>query len=56
MKFRIYFINFNYYSSEEPETLEEAKQVAKRAGFQSRIEKGEKLVASFCPIGGFTTY
>ncbi len=51
--FKVHFTNFGYYSANERETLEEAKKVARKAGFQSTIHdpSGEQ-VASFCPIAG----
>lgn len=57
--FRVYFINFGYYSQNEGSTLEEARKIAKAACFQSRIDcysdehPTGKSVGSFCPIGGF---
>lgn len=53
--FRVYFINFHYHSAQESSTLDEAKKVAKSAGFQSVIEENGRVVASFCPVGGFHT-
>lgn len=52
--FKVYFYNFEYYSSREGKTLEEAKEIAREAGFQSAIsnEAGE-VVASWCCINGF---
>ena len=53
-KYKIHFINFGYCSSHEPETLEEAKKVASRAGFQSNIiDPYGNVVVSFCPLDGF---
>jgi hypothetical protein len=52
-KFRIYFINFQYYSSNEGDTMEEAKVIAKNAGFESRIEEDGSPTIGFSPIYGF---
>lgn len=55
--FRVFFINFGWFSSEESETLEGALKVAKNAGFQSSVYgPGEKLVASWCPLSGTKIY
>jgi hypothetical protein len=55
--YRIYFINFGYFSQNESETLEGAKKIAKKAGFQSSILAPDgEIDASFCPISGFTTH
>lgn len=57
--FRVYFVNFGYYSANEGTTLEEARKIAKKACFQSRIDcysdehPAGRTVGSFCPIGGF---
>jgi hypothetical protein len=52
--FKVYFYNFGYYSSREGKTLEEAKEIARDAGFQCSIynEAGEHA-ASWCPLSGF---
>lgn len=55
-KFRIYFINFEYYSADEFDTLEAAKAHAKSKSFQSAIIQGDTMVATWCPISGFTDY
>jgi hypothetical protein len=51
--FRIFFYNFGYYSQNEAKTPEEAKEIARKAGFQCRIEKDGEMVASYCPLNGF---
>ncbi len=53
MKYRIYFINFQYYAHEEADNLEGAKEIARKSGFQSRIEEDGKPVMGYCTIGGF---
>lgn len=54
--FKVWFVNFGYYSANEASTLEEAKMLCKRAGFQSTVEDSEgNTVASYCPISGWET-
>ena len=55
MKFRIFLTNFGYYSQEEPDTLDGAKDVCRRAGFQATVEQNGKTVATYCPLWGFRT-
>lgn len=54
--FRIYFYNFGYYSQNEGKTAEEAKEIARKAGFQCTIQYNGETVACFCPLNGFTYY
>ena len=54
--FKIFFLNFGYYSANMAHTLEEAKKIARRAGFQARIDQEEKPVMSFCPWAGFREF
>lgn len=51
--FRIYFINHGYWAHEEPETIEVAKEIARKAGFEATIYSGSRPVLAFSPIGGF---
>jgi hypothetical protein len=51
--FRIFLINFGYYSQHEASTLEEARGICRRACFQARVERDGVAVATFCPISGF---
>jgi len=54
--FKVFFINFGYYSDNESIDLESAKKVARQAGFQSVIRDPHgKTVASYCPLSGITT-
>jgi hypothetical protein len=55
-KYRVYFVNFNYYSTKVGDTLEEAKEIAKSAGFQSVISYNNTNVLCWCPIGGFRKF
>lgn len=54
--YRVHFTNFNYYSANESETLEEAKKIAKYADFKATIEYNGEIVASFCPDRGWVSY
>lgn len=55
--FKIYFINFGYYSDRIASSFEEAKQLAKKFCFQCRIEDTEgNMTASYCPLNGFKYY
>ena len=54
--FKVFFINFGYYSANESDTLEGAKKIARKAGFQSRIEHNGTIVATFCPMNGIYVY
>jgi hypothetical protein len=53
--FKIHFVNFGYDSVNESETLEGAKKICQKAGFQSVVIDKETnvTVASYCPISGF---
>ncbi len=53
--FRVYFINFGYYSANETSNLDDAKKIAKTACFQSVIECDGTQVASYCPLRGFNS-
>lgn len=55
--FRIYFINFGYYSANEAADLVGAKKIAQTAGFQSRVEDANgDVVATYCPAFGWTVH
>jgi hypothetical protein len=54
--YKIKFINFDYYSANTPDTLEEAKKVVRQAGFQSAVEKDGYVVGSYCPMVGWRDY
>jgi len=54
--YKVYFINFQYYSANESSSFEEAKNIAKKAGFQSTIEYNGTIVASYCPMLGWTYF
>jgi hypothetical protein len=51
---QVFFINFGYASQDIPTSFEQAKAIAKKAGFQSTIWIDETLVAAYCPLNGFT--
>lgn len=55
--FRVFFINFGWYSWSEGRDLEEAKSIAKQAGFQSRVEDPNgRPVGSWCPLTGWRQF
>lgn len=55
--YKVYFYNFGYYSQNTGNTLEEAKEIARKAGFQSTIyDPNDELVMSYCVINGFKKY
>lgn len=53
--YKIKFINFGYDSINEPQTIDEAKKVARQAGFQSIVVKKEdnQVIGSYCPLIGW---
>jgi hypothetical protein len=57
MKYKIYFINQDRYSAREGKDLEAAKQIARNAGFQARIEndRGE-IIGTYCPLVGYSNW
>lgn len=57
MMYRVYFVNFRYFSQHEAQSLDGAKSIARRAGFESVIYSPEdEPVMSFCPMIGFRTW
>ena len=52
-KYKIYWINHNYYSQEEFNTLEEARKYADSKSFEYRIDLNGKPVASGGALRGF---
>jgi len=51
--FRVFFINFGWFSRSESNNLDGALEIAKSAGFQSSIyDPADELVASWCPLSG----
>lgn len=51
--FRVFFVNFGYYSQNEGRTLEEAREICRRAGFQARVDRDGETVATWCPLAGW---
>lgn len=52
--YRVWFVNFGYASANEGKTLEDAKMIAKKAGFQSSILGPDgTVVATYDAIMGF---
>jgi len=54
--YRIFFYNMGHYSQNEGASLEAAKVIARKAGFQSVIEFQGIPVMTFCPLAGFQVY
>jgi len=55
-KYKIYFVNHNYYSGEEFDDIEEARKYAKSKGFDYRIDLNGKPVESGGIISGTRIY
>jgi len=50
---RVFFVNFGYFSANEGTTVEDAVRVARKAGFDAAIYSPEdQIVATYCVIGG----
>lgn len=54
--YKVFFINFGYYSANESETVEQAKSVARAAGYQCHIEKDGDVILSYMPGAGFRVW
>jgi len=54
--YRVFFTSFGYYSSNEASTEEEARKIARKAGYQASIEKDGKIFLSYCPAAGFRNW
>lgn len=54
--FKVYFINFLYYSQDTGATLDEALAIGKKAGFEFRVEHQGEMVAFWSPISGTRYY
>lgn len=54
--YKILFINFGYFSQNEGSTFDEAVAIARRSGFQSRIDGPLGPVASWCPLNGLRRF
>ena len=52
-KFRVRFVNFNYYAQDEFDTLEAAVAYANSKGFEVAVEKDGGIVASKTTFGGW---
>lgn len=55
-KYTIHFFNFGYSSDNQPDNLDDAKKVARRAGFESVIYEDGEAVMTFSPLYGFRKY
>jgi hypothetical protein len=54
--FKVYFINFWYYSDQTGATLDEALAIGKKAGFEFAVHHNDQVVAAWSPIGGTRYY
>lgn len=52
-QFSVHFTNFGYTSSLRGRTLDEAREIARKARFQSAIYEKDVLVGTWCPSVGF---
>ena len=51
--YKVYFSNFYYYSVNISETIEGAKIIAKKAGFDSVIELNGEAICTYSTLYGF---
>ena len=51
--FKVFFVNLGWYSQREGRDLEEAKRIARDAGFQARIDTAGGEVGTWCPMVGY---
>lgn len=51
--YKIYFSNFNYYSANTASNLKDAKEFARKAGFDSIIELDGEPVCTYSAVFGF---
>jgi hypothetical protein len=50
---KVFFINFGWFSARESNNVEQAVRVARDAGFQSQIYSPQgEIVATYCPLAG----
>jgi hypothetical protein len=54
--YRIWLVNFEYYLQDTYHSWTEALEKAKKVGFQVRIDCGNNMVASVCPLQGTNIY
>ena len=53
-KYRVRFVNFNYYAQDEFDHLDEAVKYVNSKGFEAAVEKDGKIVASKTTFGGWS--
>ena len=56
MKYRIWLVNFGWYSQHEFATEAEALEYAKGTSFECRIDLGDKPVGFYSYFGGYRRY
>ncbi len=55
MVHKVWFTGLGWVSANEAPTVEQAVQIARRAGFRSAIVADGKVVATYCPVDGRRT-
>jgi hypothetical protein len=54
--YKIYFINFQYYSNKTADSLAEAIKIGKEAGFEFAVHFNNEIVAAWSVFGGTQYY
>ena len=54
--YKLYFVNFFYYSEDEFTVLDDALNQAIRIGFEIRIDQNDTPIARVSPIRGIQYY
>ena len=52
--YKIYFVNFEYYSPATFETLDAAKVYCRAKSFESRIDLNGSPIMTWSPVSGFS--
>lgn len=50
--YRVHLTNFGWFRAEFKASLEQALAYAREGGFEAGIYRGDRLVATWSPIGG----
>jgi len=50
--FKVWFVNFGYYANQELDTLQDAINYGKGAGFEFTVHQGDDILCFWSPIGG----
>ncbi len=54
--FKVFYINFQYFASQEFPTFEGAVAYARKTGFEATIVKDKESVAFYSPLNGLRIY